>query len=829
MSFRTSLCYLFCALTTVSTLRAQATPIKTPSAVITMPGNSKPLANVPVPKAPPKASKLASAFAPAEITPPAVQMQILVLGDDVTDYSYQSITTYLGVLGVPYTAIALDAVTPDSSGNRLNNIPFTNFATGQGLYQGFIYTDSAFTPCNPTCTSLLSTTDWTTLSNYTAQYNVRVATYYTYPDPQWGLTYVSGAPYSASNPLQVSLTTAGASIFSYINAANPIPVAGAYGGSIWAYQATATAAAGETTTPILTAGSNVVGVTHVNAFGQESLSLTMDNYPELLHSLAFSYGVINWVTKGVFLGQRQIYLNPQVDDILLGDRLFAPTLPQCPADPTCPVVIGTATDMQALANWQNTKHQDPQVPWFKSAYAFVGLGSTPGFAPIPDTVPAAMTSLASDFGWVTHNWTHGDIDCFAMVGGACVPETLDQAFSEIELNAIFAQSVGIPSDTTGLVTPFNTGLDDLAFFQAAQQQGITSILTPNGPPSPGTGSPSIVPSILLIPRDGTYLYADVDSPLTGVYGSLPDEYNASFGPNGTTATFTSNQTYSQIIDNESTLLFQLNMLNYEVFPLAFHMSNSIAYDGTHSLLTDLMDATIAKYEALFTLPIYTLKDMRDIAPILLNRASYNNSGVTGVYTPGVSVVLTTTNAAVIPVTGACSQASCPTYGGQMQDSVSMPANSSVTLSLSAGVGAGLSTVTANPGTVNNLTPSQGLVSLNGVFSVDTVVSLSSNSAAAVVPSSVTVNAGNTGAAFVIETGVVSIPTTVTITATYNGVSQNASLSIMPATGLTGISMTPLSVAAGGTSAGTITLSGPAPAGGAVVTLLSNNNAAGGRR
>ena len=259
-----------------------------------------------------------------------------------------------------------------------------------------------------------------------------------------------------------------------------------------------------------------------------------------------------------------------------------------------------------------------------------------------------------------------------------------------------------------------------------------------------------MPSILLIPRAATNLNADEDSPLTGVYGSLSDEYNASFGPSGTVPTFTSNQTYSQISSITKARCFSSCTCSAEVFPLAFHMSNSIAYDGTHSLLTDLMDATIAKYEALFTLPIYTLKDMRDIAPNLLNRASFNNSGVTGVYTPGVSVVLTTTNAAVIPVTGACSQASCPTCRPDAEPSTFPSlANSSVTLSLSAGVGAGISTVTANPVTVNNLTPSQGIVSLNGVAPVDTVVSLSSNSAAAIVPPSVTVRAGDRGAAFVI--------------------------------------------------------------------------------
>ena len=792
-----------------------------PPPVITMPGSSKPLVT---PQAPPAAVAAVTRLALASTVQP-VNMKILVLAGDVSEYSYISMVAYLNQMGVPYTGIGVDSLTPDSSGNRLSNLALTD-SNGHGLYQGFIYTNSTFGVCNPTCVNLLTNADFTTLSNYVTQFKIRVATYYTYPEAKWGLSIVgSGASYTAASPLKVSLTTAGAAIFTYINSANAIPVSGSGTGAIYAYQATSVAASGETTTPILSVGANVVGVTHVNSTGQESLSLTMDNYPTLLHSLAFSYGVINWVTKGVFLGQRRIYLNPQIDDILFGDRLYAPKLPQCPNDPSCPVIIGTSSDIQALVNWQNSKHQDPLLPYLRSSYVYVGVGSTPGFAPVPDTVTPAMKMYASNFGWINHTWTHGDLDCYSLSSvGACQPANFEQSLFEIERNAVFARSLPIPDDTTGLVTPFNGGLSNLAFFQASAAEGVTSVISPNDPPTPGTGAPSIVPSVLLIPRRVTNLFADVDSNVAGAYGSLPDEYNSLYGPNGTTPAFTANQTYSQIIDNESTTLLQLRMLNYESYPLGFHNSNAIAYDGTHSLITDLFDATIKKYEQLYNLPIYTLQTMRDIAPLLLNRASYNASGVTGVYTPGVSVVLTTANAGVIPITGACSQASCGTYGGQIQDSVPMAANSSVTLSLTAATGAGLSTVTVNPGTVPNRTPSQGLVTLNGIATAATVVNLSSSSAVASVPASVTINAGDSGAAFTVTTTTVAAATTVNISATYNNVTRVVPLVVTPAVALSTFSLTS-SVAAGTSPTATLTLTSAAPAGGITVSVISNNAAA----
>ena len=757
---------------------------------------------------------------------PPLNMKILVLAGTSTEFSYQSITTYLNQIGVPYRGVAVDTLTPDSAGNRLSGLALSDPATGRGLYQGIIETNSTFGVCNPTCAGLLTATDFATIDNYASFFKVRVVGYYTYPEPKWGLTSVSEGSHTVANPLKATLTPAGAAIFTYINSKNAIPVSGSGTGGIYAYHAATTAAPGETTTAILTAGADTVGVTHTTVDGRETMALTFDNYPTLLHSLAFSYGVVNWVTRGVFLGSRQIYFNPQDDDILLGNRLYAPTQAQCPADPGCPYIRGTAADLQALANWQNARRLDPQFPHFQTTFAFVGVGSTPGNAPYQDDLPAAMTAMAGTFGWVNHTWHHPNFDCYTISStGACLPSDLNQSLYELERNIAYGNGIGIPSDTTGLVTPLNGGLSNQPFLQSMAWEGITSVIYPLDPPTPGTGIVSpLVPSILLMPRRVTNLFDDVDSPLTGVSGSLPDKYNSLYGPNGKTPVFSTNQTYSQIIDNESTTLLQTRSLTYEPFPLGFHTSNSIAYDGVHSMMTDLFDATIAKYEKLYTLPVNTLP-MRDIAPLLLNRMSYNVSGVTGVYTPGVSVVLTSPKAATIPVTGACSQATCPVYGDQMQDSVAMAPDSSVTLVLNAGPGAALTQVTLNPASVGAFSPSQGLVTLNGIAGSTAVVSLQSNSALASVPANVTIPAGNSGAAFTVVTGAVSSVTTATISATYNGVTRTFPLTISPAVALSGISLNPATVAGGSATSGTVSLTAPAPADGFAIQLLSNNAAA----
>jgi hypothetical protein len=283
---------------------------------------------------------------------PPVEMKLLILAWNSTDDgSYRAIARDLGQIGVPYQTVFVESLTPDASGNLLSGLAFTDSATGNGLYQGIIETDSSFDVCTTTCTSLLSAADVSKLNTYASQYAIRMVCYYGWPEATWGLQSAdNGANYTATSPLNVTLTTAGAAVFSYLNPAATIPVGGPVleplgeiqgSAESWAYRATPTAAANETTTPLLMAGPYTVGVTHTTSDGRETLALTMDNYPAYLHSTAFSYGVMNWVTKGVFLGFRRVYLGPEIDDILLGDRLFAPTLPLCPNDPSCPTYFAT--------------------------------------------------------------------------------------------------------------------------------------------------------------------------------------------------------------------------------------------------------------------------------------------------------------------------------------------------------------------------------------------------------------------------------------------------------------------------------------------------------
>ena len=141
----------------------------------------------------------------------------------------------------------------------------------------------------------------------------------------------------------------------------------------------------------------------------------------------------------------------------------------------------------------------------------------------------------------------------------------------------------------------------------------------------------------------------------------------------------------------------------------------------------------------------------------------------------------------------------------------------------------LSSLSLNPTSVAGGNSSTGTVTLSGAASTGGAqVALSSNNGAASVPPSVTIAAGATSATFPVNTTAVVTSTPVTISASDGGVSKSATLTVTPPPlpTLSSLTLNPTSVIGSvQSSTGTVTLSGPAPAGGAQVALASNNGAA----
>lgn len=139
---------------------------------------------------------------------------------------------------------------------------------------------------------------------------------------------------------------------------------------------------------------------------------------------------------------------------------------------------------------------------------------------------------------------------------------------------------------------------------------------------------------------------------------------------------------------------------------------------------------------------------------------------------------------------------------------------------------GIRTLTLQPTTIVGGASVSATITFSAPVPADVLIITlrSSNPAVAAVQDSIRVVRGVSAVNFTVTTRPVTSPTPVVISAQLDGVSQSATLTVLPG-GFAAVSVQPTSVVGGAAANGTVTLSGPAPPGGAVVTLSSSNAAA----
>jgi hypothetical protein len=547
-----------------------------------------------------------------------IDMNVLVVTEGKGEADFPAITQALDYLGTPYTVLDLNSVG--------KTIPDGFLSDGcHGHFQGAIFTIGGY---------IYDITNGPDLYTYESQFQVRQVNWYTFPGTDFGLTFTGN---SGSTPINFHYTSDGASVFPYANAANPVPITNAF------YYLSNTF---NGSTPLLTDDSgNVLAVAYNTPFAYQYLTLTFDSNPFLTHDLVLSYGLINWVTQGMFLGQHHTYFTPQVDDYFIDDSEWTTGLP-CNTNPD-----GTGThfrinaaDLSALITWQTAQQADPISSNFALSMAFNGAGAVPGAYPNDDLTPATQANQAS-FNWISHTFDHTNLNHVSY----------DTAVSEITQNNAAAATLGFTNFTPiNMVTPDISGLDNPNFLQAAVDNGIRYLVSDTSQPGQDNPSPNVgivnqlQPSILEIPRHPNNLFFNV---------ATPDDWTAEYDciyPQ-------LNYNYPQILDNISDS-FVANMLKGDIDPEMFHQPNLHAYDGTHSLLSDLLDETFTKYKNFVTFPI--LSPAQDALGLeMANRSQYNLAGVTASFILHQRIMITAQQATTVPVTGLPSTGA-ETYGGQ---------------------------------------------------------------------------------------------------------------------------------------------------------------------
>lgn len=588
-------------------------------------------------------------------TPVTIDMKLLVISADGTEPVFAGIKSVLDQIGVPYDTL-IASQTPLTPAMLSNG-------SGAGKYQGILLaTGNLGYASNGGFQSALTQAQWEMLWAYEADFRVRQVTLYTYPaglPDTYGLNLVTAVGTNDTSPLGAKLSTRGKQVFSYLNPAATISIRNAY-----TYLATPIS----TTNPaplLSTPDGYAIASIYTYPNGRQNMAITADGNPDLTHTLALGYGIVNWVSKGLFLGQRMVYMSPQPDDMLIADDIWDI---QSQSDATGLEYRLTGNDYTALVRWQNAlRAASPITARMILEMPFNGVGAS-GIYP-NDTLTPAVTRNPGAFRWISHTYSHELLTAISY----------SAANTELSRNNTVAKRIPFGNYfKDSMVQPEISGLANPEFLRAARDFGIRFILSDTsqpgwGSPSPNTGIYSTYqPGILIIPRYPTNLYYNVTTP-----AEWTSEYNHFYAPGRVSATWDHALSYAEILDKESEIMLHY-LMKSSINPLMFHQSNLRAYDGKNSLLGDLINATLVKYMALYNLPIQS-QSQHDLGVEMAARMAYNKSGAQGrilVGAIGSIITVSATAAAQVPFTGIAYGLNSVIYGGQRISRIPLSANGS---------------------------------------------------------------------------------------------------------------------------------------------------------
>ncbi len=297
---------------------------------------------------------------------PTIDMRLLVVNNAEANAGagyadFPAIQQILNYVGTPYDVVDVSGAAPTLSDGACH-----------AYYQGVIFAYGG---------DYYSISAWqSALISYEQTFGVRQLNWYDTPDPNFGLSY-TGTQIPSTETYTTNFTTAAAPVFFYANTATPLTITNAA-----VDLATADPAAGGTLTPLLQdASGNIVSAIYT-LNGQQFLSQTFDSNPYLTHDLVVAYGLLNWVTNGVFLGDYHVYATQSIDDFFIDDSEWIPST-VCLSDPqtldrtlpdasNLPVFRVNSADMAQLVTWQKSKQADPLLTQFELTIAMNGVGTS---------------------------------------------------------------------------------------------------------------------------------------------------------------------------------------------------------------------------------------------------------------------------------------------------------------------------------------------------------------------------------------------------------------------------------------------------------------------
>lgn len=481
----------------------------------------------------------------------SVSSTILVLARDTASATVA--TLGLQGYGIPYETliVPMDGVT----------LPTLNTSTTLGRYGGILILSEVSYDYSTGFLSALTAAQWQQLYDYQTAFGVRMVRLDAYPSADMGTTTaISGSGCCDAGVEQlVSFTDDSAFSTANIKTGATVSTEG-----LWHYPATITnssiateiakfAPSGSFTTDTTAAVINNIG-------GREQMVWFMSwatDWSQTSNYLQHSY--IHWMTRGLFVGKRKLYLNTQVDDMQLETDIYYPS------GTTFRIRV---SDLETLAAWQTDINS--RLPAGSNYFVEIGHNGngdidnatdstagettcTPAYA--VDYTSPADTALEFqkplgtgtdlwpaefvNYTWSlacaeldpVASWFKQNPDIFAAVSHTFTHEELNNATyydasREIYFNIAWLKQIGLWDSTkfspNGIIPPAITGLHNGDAIRAWMDNGIKFVVGDNTRPVLRNQQNTFYPltttvadngyaGLTVIPRWATTIYYNCDT------------------------------------------------------------------------------------------------------------------------------------------------------------------------------------------------------------------------------------------------------------------------------------------------------------------------------
>ncbi len=515
--------------------------------------------------------------------------------------------------GVPFDLITTVTAPPITPGQLVT-------APGHARYQAIVLASPELTYFDGNAwVSSVAPEELTALHDFEQTYRVRQVDAYAYPTPALGLN----EPTLAGNldGMTATITPLGSPVLPYL--IGQVPIEDAYG-----YLATSNPAEGTTFDALVTAptGEPLVGV--YGHEGREEMVVTVDSSPWALQGQLLLHGMLQWVTRGTYLGFSRNYLGIHVDDIFLPDDRWDTVQNVTHEDggATIPLIRMNADDARFLQNWQRAND-------LKLDLVFNGGGSNDYRAANgSDPLAGVLVGNRRSFRWINHTFNHLNLDTASQ-------STIE---SEINQNRLWAWSRWIITGPNELVTGEHSGLTNEALPAALGRTG-TQLVASDASKTPNQVR---LGSALTVPRHPMNVYYN-----TATQAEQLDEYNylyfESCTSTPTTTCLTEPATWEQYLAAESSIMMR-HILTNDPRPHYAHQANL----AEERILFTVLEEVMARYRRYFKVPVMQ-PTMTEVGKELEHRSTWSSALAAGLVSASISNGIVTLKSSVdlaVPLT-----------------------------------------------------------------------------------------------------------------------------------------------------------------------------------